>query len=60
MKPCPERQKLVASALAALEGEKNSWAIKLKSAAMEFGVKSAEEERKSKSNTRNLNLKSRR
>ena len=34
-----KRQKLIASALAALEGEKNSWAMKLKSAAMEFGVK---------------------
>ena len=41
-----KRQKLIASALAALEGEKNSWAIKLKSAALEFGVKSAEERTK--------------
>ena len=49
-----KRQKLIASALAALEGEKNSWAMKLKSAAMEFGVKSAEERTKNQLQTQKL------
>ena len=49
-----KRQKLIASALAALEGEKNSWAVKLKSAALEFGVQSAQERTKYKNRIQTL------